>query len=246
MNKEVGDVFNPTPALRTSAAGQIPELFPAPGPSPDWTAKGVIERLEPLALEERRLRLSAILANRLKAVTVVFDNAHDPYNGSAVLRTCDAFGVQRVHIVSEQKEFRASKLIAKGSHRWVDIIKYTDPRVAVEHLKSSGYKLLASHPQGNLTPSDLAGEEKIALLLGNERSGVGPVLTEAADDTVRIPMCGFVESLNVSVSAAILIQAATTGRQGDLTAEEQENTYARWLRRSVPRSDEVLNSFSPS
>ncbi len=246
MNREVDDVFSPTPACRTSLATVSGPILPAPGPSPGWTAQGVIERLEPLTLEERRQRLSSTLANRLASVTVVFDNAHDPYNGSAVLRSCDAFGVQRVHVVVEHKEFTASKLIAKGSQRWVDIIEHTDPLVAVEHLKSSGFKLLATHPQGNLTPADLSGEEKIALLLGNERDGVGPVLTEAADDTVRIPMCGFVESLNVSVSAAILLQAATQGRQGDLSPEEQENIYARWLRRSVPRSDEVLNSFSPS
>jgi tRNA (guanosine-2'-O-)-methyltransferase len=246
MYRGNNDFFSPTPARRTSRDTQFESWVPSPGPHPDWTAQGVIERLEPLTLPKRRARLRTILPHRLTSVTVLFDNAHDPYNGSAVLRSCDAFGIQRVHVLSENKEFTASKIIAKGSERWVDVIEHTDPQVAITLLKNSGYKLLASHPQGNLTPADLAGEERIALLLGNEIEGLGRFLTEAADDTVRIPMCGFVESLNVSVSAAILLQAATSGRQGDLSPEEQEITYARWLRHSVPRADEVLNSFSPS
>lgn len=246
MNREDDDVFSPAPACRSHENQGNDPLLPPPGPSAGWTAREVIRRLEPLALAERRERLSTTLADRISSVTVVFDNPHDPHNGSAVLRSCDAFGVQRVHIVSEHEEFTASRMVAKGSQRWVDVIEHTDPQVAAAHLKQAGFKLLVTHPEGNLTPEDLAQEDRIALLLGNERDGVGPALTEAADDTIRIPMCGFVESLNVSVSAAILLQAATRGRKGDLTPEQAENTYARWLRHSVPRADEILDSFSPS
>jgi tRNA (guanosine-2'-O-)-methyltransferase len=81
--------------------------------------------------------------------------------------------------------------------------------------------------------------------LGNERDGVSQELTELADDTVRIPMRGFVESLNVSVTAAILVQAACQGRPSDLSERERQNIYARWLRKSVPRADEVLGALKP-
>ncbi len=245
MHREDDDVFEPTPAQTSTGKNNPGLLEPLPGPTDAWTAPGVIDALLPLTKEIRAERLSATLSHRLSSVTVVFDHPHDPHNGSAVLRSCDAFGVQRVHIIRGEERFSASHLIAKGSERWVDVIEHTDPHVAAAHLKQSGFKILVTHPEGNLTPNDLPQLGKIALVLGNERDGVGPALTAAADDTIRIPMCGFVESLNVSVTAAILVQAACQDRPGDLSPASRKNTYARWLRKSVPRADEVLSALEP-
>lgn len=218
---------------------------PKPGPHPSWTASGVVAALEPLSTEKRSQRLQAILSKRTGSVTVLFDHPHDPHNGSAVLRSCDAFGVQRVHVICGHEQFAASRMVSKGSERWVDLIHHESPQVAADLLKKDGFKLLVTHPEGRLTPSDLSSIDKVALVLGNERDGVSPELAAHADDTIRIPMRGFVESLNVSVTAAILVQAACDGRPSDLSDGERRNIYARWLRKSVPRADEVLRALNP-
>jgi tRNA (guanosine-2'-O-)-methyltransferase len=205
----------------------------------------VIAALEPLTTDARGDRLKSILGERTGSVTVVFDHPHDPHNGSAVLRSCDAFGVQRVHVICGQDQFAASRMVAKGSERWVDIIHHESAAVAARLLRQEGFRLFVTHPEGRLTPTDLVSLEKVAFILGNERDGVSQELTELADDTVRIPMRGFVESLNVSVTAAILVQAACQGRPSDLSERERQNIYARWLRKSVPRADEVLGALKP-
>jgi tRNA (guanosine-2'-O-)-methyltransferase len=243
MKRHHDDVFLPPVSGQSGSDRSERLLLPAPGPTPDWTAAEVVSALEPLTTEQRRECLKATLSRRLGSVCVVLDNPHDPYNGSAVLRSCDAFGIQRVHVVREREKFAASRLIAKGSQRWVDIIQHDAPTQAVAHLRATGHRILVTHPQGKLEPEALNQFDKVALVLGNERDGVGSPLTAAAADTVRIDMCGFVESLNMSVTAAILLYAATRGKKGDLSPQERENIYARWLRKSVPRADEVLDSF---
>lgn len=250
MHREDEDVFEPAPTLRTGGLvardlllGKLPE--PPPGPTDAWTAVGVISALEPLAMEARSARMSSILASRISSVTVVFDHPRDPHNGSAVLRSCDAFGVQRVHVICGNEQFAASRMVAKGSDRWVDIIHHESPEMAARILRQEGFRLLVTHPEGRLTPADLPSLDKVALILGNERDGVSPELSELCDDTIQIPMCGFVESLNVSVTAAILVHAACQGRPSDLTEHERQNIYARWLRKSVPRADEVLHALKP-
>ena len=206
-----------------------------------WSAQGVIEVLEPLTREQRRERIVAVAERRLKSVTVVLDAPHDPHNGAAVMRSCDAFGIQQLHVVPGDEPFQVSHAVAKGTERWVDVIVHESPERAARALRQGGFELIATHPSGTLTPSDLGSIERLALVLGNEHAGIRPALTSAATGTVRIPMRGFVESLNVSVSAAILLWAATDGRpSGDLTPEEKQDFYAIGLLQSVPRARDIL------
>lgn len=247
MKRQDPDVFAP-PTFSVAPLGLDrtpgrPQPLPPAGPVSGWSARGVIRHLEPLLLPERRERLRDVLAHRLDSVTLVLDNPHDPHNGSAVTRSCDAFGVQNLHVLCEHEPFLASSQIAKGTQRWVDIHEHQAPAALAAWLHAEGYRLLVTHPEGRRELSDLARMDRVAIVLGNEHSGVGRVLTEAADDTLAIPMCGFVESLNMSVSAALCLHAATSGRQRGLSPEVAENTYARWLRVSVPRADDVLSAL---
>jgi tRNA (guanosine-2'-O-)-methyltransferase len=189
-----------------------------------------------------------VLGRRMRAVTLVMDDTHKAHNRAAVVRSCEAFGVQRAHFLippRSQEKLALSKLVSKGSHRWMDIVEHQSAESVLSELRASAHTILVTHPQGELKPSDLPSLSKVALVMGNEKLGVRSELSKAAASTIAIPMTGFVESLNVSVTAAILLQAATAGRGGDLGPEESENIYARWLRNSVPRADEVLNSFPP-
>jgi tRNA (guanosine-2'-O-)-methyltransferase len=201
----------------------------------------VISRtLEPFVRPERAARLRSVFAARLDAVTVLMDAPHDPHNGAAVIRSCDAFGIQRLHVVERAERFLASNTVARGSERWVDVHTHARDEEAIAALRASGHEVVATHPDGELLPADLAAIPRVALVLGNERDGIHDRLRRACARSVRIPMRGFAESLNVSVTAAILLQHATAGRPGDLPQAEQEMLYARALVLTVARASEIL------
>jgi tRNA (guanosine-2'-O-)-methyltransferase len=201
----------------------------------------LIRILEPLVTEERCARLREVLGRRLLAVTAVFDRPYDPHNGAAVLRSCEAFGLQRLHVVERPgTPFAVARSVARGAEKWVDVTCHVSWRSVAAWAGAESVPLVAAHPQGELTPDDLARMPRVAVVLGNEREGIHPELQAACSARVRVPMRGFVESLNVSVTAAILLEGATRGRPGDLPPDLQRRLYARALYLTLPRAEEVL------
>lgn len=233
MRRESEGVFAPAAPFAAS---------PWTGP---WTAEGVAEVLGPMVSDARRERLLDVLARRICAVTVLLEAPHDPHNGAAVLRSCDAFGVQEVHVIPRHEPFLAAGVVSKGSERWVDVVEHPSVTDAARVLVDAGFELIATHPEGELVPEDLTRVERVALVFGNEREGISPELSQLSRRSVRIPMVGFVESLNVSVSAAILLRAATHGRPGDLDPSAQLRLLARGLFHTVPRAAEILAALAP-
>jgi tRNA (guanosine-2'-O-)-methyltransferase len=211
-----------------------------PWDTDQWTVDQVVSLLEPMVVGPRQARILEVLARRLASVVVMMDAPHDPHNGAAVLRSCDAFGVQEVHVVPREEPFQVAGGVAKGTERWVDVVQHPDPQAAIRALQERGFEFVATHPAGDLLPSDLAAIPRLALILGNEHDGICARLQAAARRSVRIPMRGFVESLNVSVSAAVLLAAATEGRAGDLSPDQRRLLYARGLYLSVARAGEIL------
>ena len=199
-----------------------------------------ISVLEPLAAPERCARISEVVNARIGNVTVLMDAPHDPHNGAAVIRSADAFGLPVIHVVPRQEPFLIGRRVTQGTERWVEVVQHTTPALALAALGAQNFELVATHPDGELVPEDLPHIERLCLVLGNEHDGICEELTRAARRSVRIPMRGFVESLNVSVAAALLLRAATLGRAGDLTPVERERLYAVGLARSVPRATEIL------
>lgn len=220
-------------------ADQIWTADPWPAP---WTPEAVIETLEPLAVDERRARLWSVVHRRIGSVTVLMDAPHDPHNAAAVLRSCDALGIPRVHLVPRDEDFAVGRTVSKGAERWIEVVPHRSPQDALCALHAQGYVTVATHPEGNLAPEALADLPRVALILGNEHDGICDALHAGARESVRIPMRGFVESFNVSVAAAVLLYAATRGREGDLTEAERQRYYARALVRSVPRALDVLSA----
>jgi tRNA (guanosine-2'-O-)-methyltransferase len=230
MKRDAADAVDPGPAVPWSTA---------------WSAGGVIAALEPLVTPTRRTRLLEVVERRLGNVTLLMDAPHDPHNGAAVIRTCDAFGVQALHVVERHEPFLISSRVTQGAERWVDVETYPTPDAALTRLAAANFTLVASHPGGRLEPADLGSIPRLALVVGNEHDGICRALTDAATETVRIPMRGFAESLNVSVSAALLLFAATHARPGDLPEPERSRLYARGLYRSLPRAADVLEALPP-
>jgi len=212
---------------------------------PPWTPKQVIRVLEPFSSPRRAERVRLALSRRIGSVTVVLDAPHDPHNGAAVLRSADAFGLPEVHVIPREESFRVGRTVTRGTERWVDVVLHSSPTEAMTRLRDRGFTLVATHPDGELEPEDLRAIPRLALILGNEHDGVREELERGAEHRVRIPMLGFVESLNVSVAAGILLHAATRGRAGDLGPEERQLLYAKALFRSVQRAADILRASVP-
>src|SRR5688572_32866141 len=120
------------------------DLWPEP-----WTPESVIETLEPLAVDERRSRLWSVVRSRIGSVTVLMDAPHDPHNAAAVLRSCDAFGIPRVHVVPRTETFAVGRTVAKGAERWIEVVYHRTPEQALAALHAQGYTTVATHPEGN-------------------------------------------------------------------------------------------------
>ncbi len=216
-------------------------LARAEGHDPEY----LIRVLEPMVLERRRERLLEVIGKRLASVSVLFDSPYDPHNGAAALRSCDAFGIQTLHILERTKTpFLAAASVARGANKWVDLDVHHEPGAAVEGARGGALNrtLVAAHPEGELSPEDLAGLGPLTIVLGNERDGIRDDVDLACTKRVRVPMRGFVESLNVSVTLAILLHAATHGRPGDLDPVTARRLYARGLYFSVAQADLILEN----
>lgn len=229
--------------MRRSTPGVVPatQLLPARiARAERHDAERVVRLLEPLVLERRRDRLRGVIDQRLESVQVLFDAPHDPHNGAAVMRSCEAFGVQYLHVVERKETFLAASSVARGAEKWVDLCRHESAEDAVQALRAQGFELVGADASGELAPEDLRNIPRLALVLGNERDGIAADLSRACTRRVRVPMRGFVESLNVSVSAAVLLAAATQGRPGDLTKADRLRLLARGLYFSVEKAEEIL------
>lgn len=167
---------------------------------------------EQFLTDERIATFDFVLANRTKYLTVVLEDIFQSQNASAVLRTCDALGVQDVHIIENEHQYTLNPGVTKGCSKWLDLFKYNNNEdntlSCINHLKSNGYKIVATTPyEKDCTIDELIVDSKTALIFGTEQTGVSKTVIENADAFVKIPMYGFSESFNISVSAAICIQS---------------------------------------
>lgn len=208
------------------------------------------ERVEYLAefmLPERYATMRRVVADRTRYMTVCAENTFHPQNASALVRHCEAFGVQELHAIEFLCGFQANTHIVRGTDKWVDIMRYENTPQAVEHLKREGYRIVAATPHTNdLTPDsfDIA-KGRFCLVFGTEKQGISPEIMAVADEFVKIPMYGFVESLNVSACAAILIQGLVeklhrSDVEWQLSDEEQSELLYRWMRESIKDDEGIL------
>lgn len=210
----------------------------------DWRAF-----LEEMVTEGRRERFRFVLANRTRFLTVALEDVYQLHNTSAVIRSCDAFGIQDVHLVQERFGERLDKKIAMGTQQWVTLHRYKNSLDCIHRLQSSGYRLVATSPDPTATPlSEFEPDRPVAVLFGTEKEGLSPELLSAADERICIPMKGFTESLNISVAAAIVLRELSQKirslrSEWRLSHAEQEELYWDWVRKSVRDVDQLEEWF---
>lgn len=196
---------------------------------------------------ERYGVLRGSVAMRMRYMTVLAENMYHGQNAAALIRHCDAFGVQHLHTVETRCTFRPNPVIARGSERWVDVERHASTAEAIASLRREGYRIVATTPhREDVTPETFdVAKGPFALIFGTEHAGISDEAIAGADEFLRIPMCGLVESLNVSASAAILIyelslRVRRTVAGWELPVAEQAALMERWMRRSVKDADAIL------
>lgn len=198
--------------------------------------------------EERVEVLRRTLASRTRYMTILTENTFHPQNASALVRHCEAFGLQDLHTVETRCKFNPNVNIVRGTDKWVDITRHESTEAAISSLKGVGYRLVATTPhRESCTPETFdVAKGPFCLVFGTEHAGVSDEIIEAADEYLRIPMCGMVESLNVSASAAILIymlsqrMRLTPSIDWALKEEDAREMLFRWVMSSVKDSKRIL------
>ena len=217
--------------------------------------KKVISLLSCLITEKRLDRFEEILAQRMRYFAVGLEDIYQSQNASAVLRTCECFGVQDIHIIENYNPYTINPLVVQGSDKWLNIHRHYQKEYnseeAVKCFKSEGYRIIATSLDAksvNLTDFDVE-RGKFIVIFGNEHQGVSDCIMRYSDEQLKIPMCGFTQSLNLSVSAGIIISQLTekiknSNIMWQLTLEENESLLAEWLKKSVKNSQMIINRFS--
>ena len=203
------------------------------------TNRDYLEYLETIITENRRERFLNVLSQRTRHFTIAMEDLFQLHNTSAVMRSCEIFGLQDLHVVEEKYGKTIDKEIAMGAQKWVDVHRYNTITACIDNLKGQGYRIIATSPhEGSCLMEDFDISQPAALFFGTERLGLSEEVLSRADGFLKIPMFGFTESINVSSSAAIIIQNLTSRlRQSDipwqLTEDEVFEKRIDWAEKSI-------------
>ncbi|MCM0041444.1 MAG: RNA methyltransferase [Algoriphagus sp.] len=217
-----------------------------PGSEPNF-----LDYLGKYITPHKKAAIERVLSQRTRFFTVVLEDIFKPHNASAVLRTCDCFGIQNIHLIEKTDTYKVNPFVTRGAAQWVDLHKYFTPEgSAVDQcfgrLRSEGYAIFGTSPATNsLSIHELAMKpnQKVALVFGNEHEGISEEVKSKVDGLVHIPMRGFTESFNISVSVSIflyeLMKRAKEMEIPDflLSDEECDELRLRWYKDIVPHAE---------
>jgi tRNA (guanosine-2'-O-)-methyltransferase len=216
-----------------------------------------VELIKYLSGFVRRRRLEGfdnVLRYRTRYISLVCEDIYQSHNASALMRTCECFGIQDFHIIGKRNPFDVNPEVALGASNWLTINRYNEPANSIHSffagLRSKGYRIVATSPRKNSTSLHEFDLEKrpVALLFGTEKEGLSAGIFEEAEETVSIDMYGFTESFNVSVSAGIILhylrmKLHSSNIKWQLTEEEKMMIKLDWLRKSIRHSDLIERDF---
>ena len=215
-----------------------------------WLLQQFLEHIS----ENRQAKFKAVINNRSRHITVVLENLFQPHNAAAVLRSCDCFGVQDVHIIENNNTFSPNREIDMGSSKWLSLHRYNsgeeNTMECLNSLKKKGYRLIATTPHTDRLIGDLPVDKPFALLFGTEMTGLSEKALEAADEQVKLPMYGFTESYNISVSVALALFNTTERMRNlpdlnwQLKESDKIDILLTWAKNTVKNSQTVEKVLS--
>ncbi|MGB7785406.1 MAG: RNA methyltransferase [Salinimicrobium sp.] len=208
----------------------------------------LLEHLETFLTPRRKELFHKVIDQRTDHFTVVTEDVYQLHNTSAVIRSCDVFGIQNIHVVEEVNLKRIDREIAMGAQKWVDVNRYTSTEDCIKSLREKNYRIVATSPHEGVPLQDFDIHRPAALFFGTEKNGLSEEVLREADEFITIPMVGFTESLNISVSAAIILQDLTARlRRSKLPWEfsEEEKLQKRldWAKKNIKSVREIIDRF---
>lgn len=213
----------------------------------------LISYLTEFITPKRKQRFDEVIAQRMNHLQIVVEDLYQAHNASAVIRSCDCFGIQYVHFIENKNKMEVNSDIALGADSWISIKRHKDNTnntvACLQELKQQGFRIVATSPHANdCTIDQLPVEKKLVLVFGTELEGISKEVKELADEFVKIPMYGFTESFNVSVSAALCMNELSTRIRKQvpdykLTEVEKVDVYLQWLKNSIDKSESIIKTF---
>jgi tRNA (guanosine-2'-O-)-methyltransferase len=210
--------------------------------------------LLPYLTENKRKRIEEVLKERTRYLTVVFEDIYQPHNASAVVRSCDCFGIQDLHLFEKRNRFQVNHGSSAGSAKWLDLYHYPHSQgktleIGIQGLKEKGYQIVATTLRpGALSLEALPIDRKLALCYGTEEQGLSEEAHALADCFVQLPMYGFTQSLNVSVTVALCLYELSKRLRSSsihwaLTEEEKVEIRLRWMNATLTHSEHLIQHF---
>lgn len=203
--------------------------------------------------DDKVRRFNEIVNNRTRYFTIVLEDVFQAQNTNAVIRSCECFGIQDLHLIENKYDFEVVPDISKGSSQWINIQQYNqalnNTKPCLRHLKNQGYTIIGTSPhQNEINLEDISIDNKTAFVLGSEKDGLSQEAKEICDGFMKIPMVGFTESLNLSNCSAIIAQSLTNRiRRSEipwqLTEEEKTAILIEWCFEVTGRKELLLEYF---
>lgn len=214
----------------------------------------LVQYLQEFVTDDRWQTINDVLEKRTRYLTVVLEDIYQPHNASAVLRSCDCFGIQDVHIIENRNEFDPNKGVTIGADKWISLQTYNEQQKnntlqCYRQLKEKGYRIIATTPhKDDTTIDEVPVDQKTALVFGAEMAGLSDYALEQADGYAKIPMVGFSESFNISVGAALCLYELSTRLRkirDDWTLDDDEKLELQldWLKKSIRASHQLVQKF---
>ena len=215
--------------------------------------KELLCELEKFLSPDRLKTFEAVLFNRTRHFTVAVENVFQSHNASAVMRNCDCFGIQDIHVIANNNAYELSKDVAMGAEKWVDMHSYfkkeNNSQDCIDTIKSQGFQIVATTPHtSDVLLPEFDVTKKSAFFFGTERDGLSDIVLDQADVFLRIPMYGFTESYNISVSAALVLHDVVTRLKKSkvnwhLSDEEVLDKKIDWAVKSIRSGEQILKQL---
>jgi tRNA (guanosine-2'-O-)-methyltransferase len=216
--------------------------------------EALIAHLRQFVTPARQALMERVLAERTAHIQVVLEDIYQPHNASAVMRSCECFGIQHLHVIENRYRYRPNREVSMGANKWIHLHRYREEQAdntarCIRRLRRDGLRIIATSPDaGSIRLEELDVSRPFSLWFGTEENGLGETALAAADEHLHIPMRGFTQSFNISVSAAVCLHAlraklAASGADWRLRPAERRAVLRLWMRNSVRNARIIERAF---